>query len=184
MINPPHRPEISRCRASSQERGFALIITISLMMLLTLMAVGLLSLSTVSLRASSQGSAAAEARANARLGMMLALGELQKQLGPDQRVTAEAGLTQMESGSRAHWVGSYRSWLDTEEKRPDPEFLRWLVSGDHQTLTDESSASGGPVAERMITWSAMAAWATSQILPARSKPDWSISANAREWLGG
>lgn len=57
--------------------GFALVATLALMILLTVLAVGLISLSAVSLRSSSQGNAQAEARANARLAMMIAIGELQ-----------------------------------------------------------------------------------------------------------
>ena len=39
--------------------GFALVVTLSLMILLTIIAVGLLTLSSISLRSSSQGEAAA-----------------------------------------------------------------------------------------------------------------------------
>ena len=44
-------------------KGFALVVTLSLMILLTIIAVGLLSLSAVTLRSSSQGVAQAEAQA-------------------------------------------------------------------------------------------------------------------------
>ena len=47
-------------------RGFALIVTLSLMILLTVIAVGLLTLSSVSLRTTSQTDAMYSARANAR----------------------------------------------------------------------------------------------------------------------
>ncbi|MCX6875339.1 MAG: hypothetical protein NTW21_16260 [Verrucomicrobia bacterium] len=77
------------CR-SLQSKGFALVITLSLMVLLTLLAVGLLSLSTIALRSSRQGGAMALARSNARLALIIALGQLQKTAGPDQRVTAAA----------------------------------------------------------------------------------------------
>ena len=70
--------------------GFALIITLALMVLLTLIVVGLLSLSSVAMRTAADGSAMATARANARLALMLALGELQRSAGVDQRVTARA----------------------------------------------------------------------------------------------
>ena len=73
-------------------RGFALIVTLSLMILLTVIAVGLLSLSSISLRSSGQGNAMATARANAKLALMLAIGELQKSAGPDKRITAPANL--------------------------------------------------------------------------------------------
>ena len=70
------------------KRGFALVVTLSLMVLLTISAVGLLTLSTISLRSSAQGEAGAIARANARLALMMAIGELQKELGPDSRISA------------------------------------------------------------------------------------------------
>lgn len=83
----------AKCRLwKTHEKGFALIVTLSLMILLTIIAVGLLSLSSISLRATSGSSAMSEARQNARMAMMLALGELQKYAGPDQRITAAADI--------------------------------------------------------------------------------------------
>lgn len=80
--------------------GFALVITLSLMILLTLLAVGLLTLSTIALRSSSQGSAVAIARGNARLAMIIALGQLQEQAGQDQRTTAPADIAGDTNGIR------------------------------------------------------------------------------------
>lgn len=73
-----------------QLRGFALVITLSLMLLLAILAVGLLSLSSIALRSASQGSAISMARNNARIAMVIALGQLQKAAGQDQRITAAA----------------------------------------------------------------------------------------------
>ncbi|MEO5713736.1 MAG: hypothetical protein ABIT37_09640 [Luteolibacter sp.] len=107
------------------------------MILLTIIALGLLSLSSVSLRAGGQGQATAMARANARLALQLAIGALQTETGPDQRVTATAdqisdgtsGDKTAADAKRRNWTGVYRAWLDSETTRPEPTFRSWLVSG-------------------------------------------------------
>jgi hypothetical protein len=140
-------------------RGFALVVTLSLMVLLAILAVGLLSLSTISLRATSQGAAQAEARANARLAMMLAIGELQKHTGPDTRVTAPSEITDPESPPL---TGVWRSWEGTNHETrgnfagrpvtPDyaakkkaaaggGRFLTWLVSGTETGALPDNPAS-------------------------------------------
>ena len=127
--------------AGQQPRGFALVVTLSLMVLLTILAVGLLSLSAVSLRAASEGQAIATARANARLALMLALGDLQKSLGTDRAVTATSGIVQ--SPGKPGLTGVWSSWdydpsagnLDyispktrTATDSDSTGFRRWLVS--------------------------------------------------------
>ena len=92
-----------------RNRGFALVVTLSLMILLTVIAVGLLTLSSISLRASSQGDAMSRARSNARLALMLALGDLQKNAGPDQRVTARADVVN-ETSANPRLTGVWKSW--------------------------------------------------------------------------
>lgn len=117
-----------------QQSGFALIVTLSLMILLTVIAVGLLSLSTISLRAATQASAASIAQANARLAMMLALGELQTTLGPDQSVSAPASSV-IASAPRPQLTGVWQSWRWTPAVGGFPtytskatRFREWLVS--------------------------------------------------------
>jgi hypothetical protein len=81
-----------------KNRGFALIVTLSLMILLTVVAVGLLTLSSIALRQSSGSTAMRVAQANARLALCMALGELQRYGGPDQRITATADMAGNASG--------------------------------------------------------------------------------------
>ena len=115
--------------------GFALVVSVMLMILLTMLAVGMLSLSAVAFRTSGQAQAESTARANARLAMMLALGELQRSLGPDQRVSAPAAAVTAQP-QQPHLTGAWESWRwqpgagspDYSEK--GSKFLGWLVSGD------------------------------------------------------
>ena len=145
-------------------RGFALVITVSLMVLLAILAVGLLGLSSVSLRAGAKSLARAEAEGNARMAMMLAIGDLQKALGPDQRVSARAGIldgnpaTEEADGvANPHFLGVWNSWdhwltdrkgsltiQDTYKRGRDPSLFRaWLVSqagsDQYQTAIDVSA---------------------------------------------
>jgi hypothetical protein len=134
--------------------GFALVTTVSLMVLLAVMCVGLLGLSAVSLRSSSQSQSQAEAQANARLALMVAIGELQREMGPDMRVSAEAAIfdtnedsEEIDGVAQPRWLASYDSWgnwLNAEYTKPEgggsmqiqstytPQrenmFRRWLLS--------------------------------------------------------
>ena len=119
------------------QRGFALIITLSLMILLTVIAVGLLSLSTISLRSISRQAAGDIAKSHARLALMLALGELQKSAGDDRRVTADGSIL---SGAKyPNAVGVWKSWSPKLAENPlaspplyakekTDRFVSWLVS--------------------------------------------------------
>ena len=137
----------------ARPQGFALIVTLSLMILLTVIAVGLLSLSSISLRAAGQSDAMATARANARLGLMLALGDLQKTLGPDRAITATSEIlgTATSSVSKPNTAGVWESWWDFNPANntvPDyagektSRFRRWLVS---------SADPAGPVTRDFVT---------------------------------
>lgn len=121
-----------------------------MMVLLSLLAVGLLSLSTVALRGASSGGATAEARANARMALILAIGDLQKALGSDRRVSAPASLV-LDNPSEPNLVGAWEGWRWDPEKGGGPNysekkdgFNRWLVSsGDPDVVTDENFPGSG-----------------------------------------
>ncbi|MCB1130708.1 MAG: hypothetical protein KDN05_06225, partial [Verrucomicrobiae bacterium] len=141
-----------------QPKGFALLVTLSLMILLTLIAVGFLSLGAIALRTSSQGMAASVARNNARLALMLAIGDLQKAMGPDQRVSAPAGSVNRAS-SNPHLVGAWDAWHWAPQGNGAPPysekqdaFRGWLVSSpDPEAATEfsyaNSAGSGGEAVE-------------------------------------
>jgi hypothetical protein len=132
-----HRPttamDHSR-RIRQSRRGFALIVTISLMILLTVVAVGLLTLSSISLRALNHDTEKKTAQSNARLALMLALGELQQTLGPDRAVTATSELLHP-APAKANTLGVWESWWDFDPSQSPNyiaekthRFRRWLVS--------------------------------------------------------
>ena len=131
MRNPIHR------RALTAKPGFALVVTLSLMILLTVIAVGLLSLSAISLRPLPPNEAMARARANARLALMLALNELQKSAGDDRRVTVDGSI--YEDAKNPNVVGVWKSWSPKLATNPtagapdygspkDRNFVTWLTS--------------------------------------------------------
>ncbi len=83
------------------------------MVLLAIITVGTLSLSVVTIRSNGQDSAQNRARANARMALMIAIGELQKQMGSDQRISANSDIIDPESSniSNRHWTGAWDSWI-------------------------------------------------------------------------
>ncbi len=124
--------------------GFALVVTLSLMILLTVIAVGLLTLSSISLRASSQGQAMTMAQANARLALMLAIGEVQKSAGADQRITAAADIlpaAKPAAPGRARWTGVWDT-SDFNPAKPETKaFVRWLVSDNPSAPADATAGT-------------------------------------------
>jgi hypothetical protein len=137
-------------RGRTRPTGFALVVTLSLMILLTIIAVGLLTLSSVSLRASSQNEAMATAKSHARLALMMAIGDLQKSLGPDKAISASSAVL-AESPSKPNTTGVWESWdfnpsggaLDyTGEKKN--RFRRWLVSNPDPTEAESMDFASAP----------------------------------------
>lgn len=141
-------------------RGFALVVTVGLMVLLVLIAVGLLGLSSISLRASSSANAAAVARANARLSLQLAVGQLQSLAGQDTRITAprvpDDPSAQLDSVTPVS--GVWRSWEGSDHDnngRPKaPDYDSKKLAGDPAATPD--AADGG----RFLGWlTSTGAWA-------------------------
>lgn len=141
-----------------KDKGFALVSTVTLMALLMVVCIGMVSLSGIESRTSNQGKARAEAKANARIALMTAIGELQKYAGADQSITAPARIVSEEGpfgievddskdlytiamstqGGDDTWQGSRtQAWQNRG---------RILVSGSEAEMTDIQSLAN-PVSE-------------------------------------
>ena len=143
-------------------RGFALVASLLLMILLVIVAVGLLSLSTISLRSTSAGQAMKAAEANARLAVMLALGELQVALGDDRRVTATASILDSGPAPRGRMVGVWDSATSNLRDAPfgsgsipydawkKDKFKTWLISAGDPESTRKLDFAGAAVPAESI----------------------------------
>jgi len=150
-MNPPphlHRPTPLR----SSDSGFALIASLSIMAVLVMIAVALYSMSSVATRSAAIASARVEAQANAKVALMMAIGELQKQMGPDQRISANAGIldtapdtTVIDGVANPHWLGIWDSWVagDPADAPVNSNYPSSTVS-HHQTIGNQPDDSMHP----------------------------------------
>ena len=126
-----HRP--------ASTHGFALVIALSLMAFILLLILSITTLVRVETQSANIQLAQLEARMNAQLGAMVALGDLQRYTGPDQRVTARAdillapGISGIAGQSR--WTGVWSSKNSTSDPLDTEDGLgarqpRWLISGN------------------------------------------------------
>jgi hypothetical protein len=112
-----------------------------MMILLAMIAIGMLSLSSISLRSSTAQNAQAVARSNARLAMMIALGELQRNNGIDQSVSMSADVMTDGQSPNPHWVGTTNTVPANRTQDSKQSTVRWLVSGNNPSPTATLSAS-------------------------------------------
>ena len=109
------------CSRPKTQAGFALLVTITLVAFLVLILVALASFTRIETQVASNSQENAQARQNALLALNIAVGQLQKYAGPDQRVTARADintdvfidpedLTQgLDPKMNSRWIGVYGS---------------------------------------------------------------------------
>jgi len=102
-------PNASCFRGGDARRGFALLITITLLAFLVLLLVSLAALTRVETQVASNSQQLAQARQNALMALNIALGQLQKYAGPDQRVTGTADLAGTTGGGRVTNGGAISS---------------------------------------------------------------------------
>ena len=135
--------------------GFALVATLLMILLLAGITLGMLSIATVELRKADKFKHAEIARANARLALTMAIGQLQLAMGPDTRVSASSSL--VDPTAQKHWTGVWNTqapdgkpWVTRDPETGGlidrrisqkydraQEVMQWLVSGD--ALTNQAS---------------------------------------------
>lgn len=132
---------------SQQKAGFALIVAISLMAFIILILLSLSTLTSLELASTSTDRDRARAEENALLGLEVALGNLQRLLGKDQRVSASPMMLDKnlsEGDPRGNWTGVWDSAeFLSDGVTPNPTYgqnLGWLISG----FDDADSAGAVP----------------------------------------
>lgn len=178
----PKRPASQTCGTTAasysenRKAGFVLIVTLAMLILITVIAVGLISLSSVTLRSAGRGEAMRTAQSNARLALQIALGELQSTMGPDTRVSANAAILdgrQSVDPTRRFVTGVWNAWnidpgnIGGYESRkagspsfytsptgtPNPQggFYRWLVSSRNDSATKSLGFAAAPAVNHPVT---------------------------------
>ncbi|MEC8333184.1 MAG: hypothetical protein VXZ83_03570, partial [Verrucomicrobiota bacterium] len=133
------RPLVMGCSSAAlqkdvRNKGFALVISLTLMSFVLMLLLSLSLLVQVELQSAQVGLKRLIARENARLGLMIGVGDLQRYAGPDQRVTARADI--LGEGNfntkKSKWTGVW------DEKQI---FIGWLVSGIDPFTIDPTSSN-------------------------------------------
>jgi hypothetical protein len=119
---------ITSQRAAKSDRGFALLITITLLAFLVLLLVSLASLTRVETQVAANSQQQSMARQNALMAMNVALGQLQQLAGPDQRLTGTADLIAARHDTKKNWTGIWDARAATIGSP-----MGWLVSGTATT---------------------------------------------------
>jgi hypothetical protein len=125
---------VSRPRTAPR-RGFALLIVVTLLAFIVVLLVGLAAYTRIETSVAGNTQRQAQAREHALTGLQVALGQLQRHAGPDQRATATAASFGAVNGTR-YYTGVWG---------PDGSGpLTWLVSGNEfavpATGTDQPAA--------------------------------------------
>jgi hypothetical protein len=166
MTTPHHLAGNGSLRHRGKD-GFALLITITLLAFLVMLLVSLAALTRVETQVASNSQQSAQARQNALMALNIALGELQKYAGPDQRVTARSDIdatlatTTTQSG---RWIAAYGRGVaagdtitrdlyadipsqieaniaaNSDANGNQSVRLNWLVSGNEKTDFDPATA--------------------------------------------
>lgn len=120
-----------RKRLSFTKRGFALVLTLALLSFLLLLVVTLATSLKIETQSSINNTQWNTARQNARMGLNIALGQLQELAGPDQRVTATGGIVSGKYNlppGKEYWTGVWNA--------ANGDFEGWLVSDSIENTSE------------------------------------------------
>lgn len=160
--------------AIPRKKAFSLVLSLTVMSMLLLLCIGAAATLSIELRVSRATLAQEKARLNARAACGVAMGEIQRLLGPDRAVTANAailasnnaGLDAGESSEtvrRPRYVGVWKglrdaarlpavSPLDTYARDHDKAFAGWLASGVETQTGLPLCAPGSDRAGELLAW--------------------------------
>lgn len=126
------RSSLKLTRTDYRSEGFALVISLSLMSFVLMLLLSLSFLVQVELRSAQTNLQQLRAKENARLGLMIALGDLQRYAGPDNSVTARAEvLSDQIAEKNPYWTGVWNT-----AKPTDPP--RWMTSWKQVSIPNDN----------------------------------------------
>ena len=141
--------KISHSETWKRSSGFALMVALGLMAFVFIIVLGLSTLVQVNNKISNSGKDLASAKQNALFALNLAIGDLQNEMGPDQRISATASILDefpeteaIEGVKNPYWTGAWNSNDALEGNRANQvistnrassdgkpsHFRRWLIS--------------------------------------------------------
>jgi len=154
-------------RLQNNRQGSVLLLTLLIVSLLLTLVLSFMVVVRLNYRTQDQRVNNVQAQQNARVALQIAIGELQKTAGPDQRITAPADLVAdtdsegaatsapngitVQPGAR-YWTGVWANrnpdisydlapdQIDADDT--EPALLNWLVSGNESTRYQQLSGGG------------------------------------------
>lgn len=108
------KTKIKTTQPPRQPKAFALVACITILSLLLVIALGTLSLASVTVKSTNIQKHQKIAQANARLALQLAIAQLQEELGPDTRISANASITGEKINP--HWLGAWDTTVESDKK--------------------------------------------------------------------
>ena len=163
---------VKAASTSAPKQGFALVIALSLMAFILLLILSITTLVQVETQSAQISVARVEAEQNAILAARIALGDLQKYLGPDQRVTARGrrfdtnpydsddlttNITDGVDPVIQNWIGVWQTQRGTNGFG-QTSFKTWLVSG----LSETEKATSATILNKSMTGASVVTFLDSQ----------------------